>query len=478
MTNAGHVTRASAGALSAPSELAGRFPAGFVWGAATSSHQIEGSPAADGRGPSIWDTFSHTPGRTFSGDTGDVACDHYARLESDLDLMAALNLGAYRFSVAWPRVQPSGEGIPNSAGLDFYDRLVDGLLERGIEPWLTLYHWDLPQALEDRGGWPEREIVPRFAEYARIVVDRLGDRVRSWITLNEPWVFTFVGYGDGRHAPGRRDWPAALLAAHHAHLAHREAVAVIRAGSPGAQVGISLNLAPVEAATEAVGDVTAARLHDGALNRWWLDPIFGRGYPLDMIAAFGPLLRAVDARELDGGAPPLDFLGVNYYSRALMAAPSRDRPQGGPLALVAAAPTLPVTAMGWEVDPDGLRRLLVRLTGQYAPAALAITENGAAYPDVVSSDGSVVDADRLQYLRDHVAAAADAIDEGVPLVAYFAWSLLDNFEWAEGYAKRFGIVHVDYATQRRTVMASGEWYAALAGAARGADPSRPQGRDG
>ncbi|MCA1588284.1 MAG: beta-glucosidase [Chloroflexi bacterium] len=478
MTNAGPATRFSADAAPAPGELAARFPSGFVWGAAIAAYQIEGSAGVDGRGPSIWDTFSHTAGRTFSGDTGDVACDHYARLESDLDLMAALNLGAYRFSVAWPRVQPFGEGAPNPAGLAFYDRLVDGLLERGIEPWLTLYHWDLPQPLEDRGGWPERDIVGRFAEYARIVVDRLGDRVQHWITLNEPWVFTFVGYGDGRHAPGRRDWPAALLAAHHAHLAHREAVAAIRAGVPAAQVGISLNLAPVEAATETAGDVTAARLHDGALNCWWLDPIFGRGYPLDMIAAFGPLLRGVDVRELDEAARPLDFIGVNYYTRARMAAPSRDRPQGGPLPLVAAPGALPVTAMGWEVDPDGLRRLLVRLTGEYAPAALAITENGAAYADVVASDGSVVDTDRLEYIRDHVAAAADAIDEGVPLVAYFAWSLLDNFEWAEGYAKRFGIVHVDYATQRRTVKASGEWYAALADAARGPDPSRPVSRTG
>jgi len=446
--------------------LASRFPLGFVWGAATAAYQIEGSTGADGRGPSIWDTFSHAPGRTYMGDTGDIACDHYARLDSDLDLIQALNLGAYRFSVAWPRVQPAGHGAANAAGVDFYDRLVDGLLQRGIDPWLTLYHWDLPQPLEDRGGWPEREIVGRFAEYARIVVDRLGDRVRHWITLNEPWVFTMVGYGDGRHAPGRRDWPAALLAGHHAHLAHREAAAAIHAGAAGAEVGIALNLAPVEPATEAAGDVKAARLHDGALNRWWLDPIFGRGYPLDMIAAYGPLLRGVDVRELEGAAPPLDFLGVNYYSRARMAAPSRDRAPAGPLPIVAAPPVLPITAMGWEVEPAGLRRLLGRLAREYAPAALAITENGAAYVDVVAPDGSVVDTDRLRYLRDHVAAAADAMDDGAPLVAYFAWSLLDNFEWAEGYAKRFGIVHVDYPTQRRTVKASGRWYAALAKAAR------------
>jgi beta-glucosidase len=473
MTMPAPVMRDSTDPASVPAELAGHFPGGFVWGAATSAYQIEGSTGVDGRGPSIWDTFSHTPGLTFNGDTGDVACDHYARLESDLDLMQALNLGAYRFSVAWPRVQPSGEGAPNGPGLDFYDRLVDGLLERGIEPWLTLYHWDLPQPLEDRGGWPEREIVGRFAEYARIVVDRLGDRVRHWITLNEPWVFTLVGYGDGRHAPGRRDWPAALLAAHHAHLAHREAVAAIRAGVAGATVGIALNLAPVEAATEAASDVTAARLHDGALNRWWLDPIFGRGYPLDMIAAYGPLLRGVDVRELDDGAPPLDFLGVNYYTRARMAAPTDDRPATGPLPMVAAPLALPITEMGWEVDPDGLRRLLVRLTREYVPTALVITENGAAYLDVVAPDGSVVDADRLEYLRDHVAAAADAIDDGVPLVGYFAWSLLDNFEWAEGYAKRFGIVHVDFATQRRIVKASGQWYAALAGAAGRSGPRTP-----
>ena len=442
--------------------LARRFPPGFAWGAATAAYQIEGSVAVDGRGPSIWDTFSHTPGRTFEGDTGDVACDHYARMDADLDLMREMHLGAYRFSVAWPRVQPTGSGPANAAGLDFYDRLVDGLLERGIDPWLTLYHWDLPQPLEDQGGWPEREVVARFGEYARFVVDRLGDRVRHWITLNEPWVFTFVGYGDGRHAPGRRDWPAALLAAHHAHLAHREGVAAIRAGVAGADVGITLNLYPTEPATESAGDVTAARLHDGAQNRWWLDPVFGRGYPRDMIAAFGSLLRGVDARELDEGAPPLDFLGVNYYSRARVMAPTEDRPAGGPLPMVGAPPTLPVTAMGWEVDPDGLRRLLGRVTRDYAPAAIAITENGSAYPDVVSPDRSVVDADRLAYLQGHVAAAADAIDEGAPLRAYFAWSLLDNFEWAEGYAKRFGIVHVDFDTQVRTVKASGQWYAELA----------------
>ncbi len=442
--------------------LAGRFPPGFVWGAAASAYQIEGSVAVDGRGPSIWDTFSHTPGRTFQGETGDVACDHYARMDADLDLMRAMHLGAYRFSVAWPRVQPTGSGPANGAGLDFYDRLVDGLLERGIDPWLTLYHWDLPQPLEDRGGWPEREVVARFGEYTRLVVDRLGDRIRHWITLNEPYVFTFIGYGDGRHAPGRRDWPAALLAAHHAHLAHREAVAAIRAGVADADVGITLNLYPTEPATESAGDVVAARLNDGMQNRWWLDPVFGRGYPRDMIAAFGPLLRGVDARELDEGAPLLDFLGVNYYSRARMMAPTEQRPAVWPLQMVSAPPTLPLTAMGWEVDPDGLRRILGRVTHDYDPKALAITENGAAFADVVSPDGSVVDADRLAYFQGHVAAAAAAIDEGAPLRAYFAWSLLDNYEWAEGYAKRFGIVHVDFDTQVRTVKASGQWYAELA----------------
>ncbi len=435
-----------------------RFPADFAWGAATSAYQIEGAVDAGGRGPSIWDTYSHTPGRTEDGGTGDVACDHYHRLAQDLDLMRSLGLGAYRFSVAWPRVQPTGSGPANPAGLDFYDRLVDGLLERGIDPWLTLFHWDLPQPLEDAGGWPDREVVGRFADYTAILADRFGDRVRNWLTLNEPWCIAMLGYGIGRHAPGRQDWPAALRAAHHTHLAHRAAVDVIRAAVPGARIGIPLNLHHVEPASETDADRAAARLHDGTANRWFLDPVLGRGYPRDVVEMYGRILDGVDVTELDGGTPAIDVLGINYYTRHVVGAPRDGEVVDGPEPTVMVAGGLPVTEMGWEIHADGLRLLLERIQREYAPPPLAITENGAAFVDVVGPDGSVDDERRVAYYRDHIAATADALDAGVPVEAYFAWSLLDNFEWGFGYTKRFGIVHVDYETQRRTLKASGAWY--------------------
>jgi beta-glucosidase len=445
-----------------PRALASRFPRDFVWGAATAAYQIEGAAAEGGRGPSIWDTFSHTHGNVARGDTGDVAADHYHLLETDLDLMAELGLGAYRFSVAWPRILPQGTGRPNAAGLDFYDRLVDGLLERGIEPWLTLYHWDLPQALEDRGGWPWRGIVDAFGAYAAAVAGRLGDRVTRWMTINEPQVVATHGYGEGVHAPGRRSWPDALRAAHHLHLAHRVADAAIRAAAPRARVGMAFNMAPVAAWHPR--DEVAARLRDAALNRWYLDPAFGRGYPPELVAHYDGLLEGLDLGELERPAPIPDFAGINYYAPETVAA---GRPANGdPVGAVAADSEEPTTGLGWPIRPDGLRVVLERVAAEYGPAEIAVTENGAAYPDRVAPDGSIRDEERAAYLAAHIGAVADARAAGVPVTGYFAWSLLDNFEWALGYEARFGIVHIDYASLRRTVKASGHWYRSLIEAAR------------
>jgi beta-glucosidase len=455
MTSAGPISSADV------SSLARRFPPGFAWGAATAAYQVEGAPMEDGRGPSIWDTFSRLPRTIAGGDTGDVACDHYHRWGDDVDLMADLGLTAYRFSVAWPRIQPDGVGAPNVAGLDFYDRLVDGVLERGIDPWLTLYHWDLPQALEDRGGWPAREIVGRFADYAEVVAARLGDRVRNWITINEPEIIARQGYAEGIHAPGRRDWAAALRAAHHLQLAHRRAAEAIQGIAPSARIGMALNLAPVVPASESEADVAAAALRDAALNGWYLDPLFGRGYPAPLVAEYGALLSGLDLAEMEAPESGAELLGINYYSRERI----RHDEAGGPLRIGGGPALLTVTAMDWEVYPAGLTEILRRVHSDYAPAAMAVTENGAAYEDVVV-DGTVADAERRAYLIDHLAAAADAIEAGVPLIGYFAWSLLDNFEWAFGYRQRFGIIRVDYATQQRTVKASGEWYRSLLAAHR------------
>ena len=443
--------------------LAARFPPGFAWGAATAAYQVEGAVGADGRGSSIWDTFAHLPGRVHGGDTGDVACDHYHRWRQDLDLMAEIGLRAYRFSVAWPRVQPAGEGPANAAGLDFYDRLVDGLLERGIEPWVTLYHWDLPQALEDRGGWPWRGIVERFGEYAGLVAERLGDRVTNWLTINEPQIVATHGYGQGVHAPGRRDWGHSLRTAHHLHLAHRAGLAAIRAQAPQARVGIAVNMAPVEPASQDEADRDAAARRDAALNRWYLDPLFGRGYPSELVAHYGPFLDGLDPSELDGPAPPTDLIAINYYAREMVRAGTPA--DGDPTGTVGVPQALPTTGMGWPVYPDGLREVVERVAREYAPPAIAITENGAAYADVVAPDGSIADDERRAFLALHIAAAADAIDAGAPLIGYFVWSLLDNFEWQHGYEPRFGIVRVDYEDQRRTIKASGHWYRALLAAA-------------
>jgi beta-glucosidase len=434
------------------------FPEGFVWGAATAAYQIEGAVREDGRGPSIWDTFSHTPGKTLNGDTGDVACDHYHRVPEDVALMGELGLGAYRFSVAWPRVFPDGAGRPNAAGLDFYRRLVETVRAAGIEPFLTLYHWDLPQALQDAGGWANRDTAKRFGEYAHAVATALGGGVHRWITLNEPWVAAFLGHLTGDHAPGTRDLRTALAAAHHLLLAHAEATAALRAElRAGDEVGITLNLAPVEPAGDANADAEAADRQDAYLNRWFLDPLFRGSYPADLLARFGDDAPPIEPGDPERIAAPLDFLGVNYSFRSVVAHDPAAPPVG---ARQVTPPGRPTTATGWEIYPEGLFETLSRVGRDYAPPALYVTENGAAFPDRLV-DGAVDDPEREAYLHDHLLQAYRAIEAGVPLRGYFAWSLMDNFEWAFGYARRFGLVHVDYATQTRTIKRSGRWYAGV-----------------
>jgi beta-glucosidase len=438
------------------------LPADFVWGAATAAYQIEGAVDEDGRAPSIWDTFSHSPGKVAGGDTGDVACDHYHRVPEDLELMKALDLDSYRFSIAWPRVLPQGSGPVNASGLAFYDRLVDGLLEAGITPNATLYHWDLPQAQQDRGGWPERETAERFGEYAAVVADALGDRVKDWATLNEPLCSAWIGHLEGSMAPGWTDLTAAVRASYHLHLGHGLAVQALRAAHGDLRVGIVNNLSPCEPATGRDADVAAARRADGHTNRWWLDPIHGRGYPQDMVDLYGVELPVRDG-DLELISAPLDWLGLNYYFRQVVT----DDPTGpAPYATPVHLPGVPRTAMDWEVNANGLEQLLVRLSEEYGASRILVTENGSAYLDTVDDDGQVDDPERAAYLEEHLAACARAVGRGVPLAGYYAWSLLDNFEWAYGYDKRFGLVHVDYATQKRTVKASGRRYAEIIGAHR------------
>jgi beta-glucosidase len=430
------------------------WPEGFVWGAATAAYQIEGAVHEDGRGESIWDRFSHTPGRVRDGATGDVACDHYHRYPADIALMSELNLGAYRFSVSWPRVIPEGTGPVNESGLDFYDRLVDGLLASDIAPFATLYHWDLPQALEDAGGWPARSTVDAFVAYAAAVADRLGDRVHHIATLNEPNVVSDHGYRIGEHAPGRTEPDAAVAAAHHLLLAHGSAIPVIRAAAPKARVGIVLNLEPQHPASNHPLDLEAASIAHDQINRWYLDPIVGRGYPSDGARDWGWPNDHLHDGDLDAIAAPLDFLGVNYYSRKLV--------RSSLLPLLEDDTGLTErTAMGWEVYPEGLTEVLDFVVSRTGALPLYVTENGAAYP--IDQADPTHDPDRVGYLRRHLEAALRAIDRGVPLSGYFVWSLMDNFEWAHGYEPRFGIVHVDYETQERRVRDSGRFWAAVAG---------------
>ncbi|MFJ9822989.1 GH1 family beta-glucosidase [Streptomyces sp. NPDC101160] len=457
-----------------------RFPPEFLWGAATAAYQIEGAVAEDGRTPSIWDTFSHTPGKVFQGHTGDVAVDHYHRFREDVALMSELGLNAYRFSVSWSRVQPTGRGPAIQKGLDFYRQLVDELLAAGIEPALTLYHWDLPQELEDAGGWPERATAERFAEYAALVAGALGDRVSRWTTLNEPWCSAFLGYGSGVHAPGRTEPVAALRAAHHLNLGHGLAVQALRAALPaGAKLAVSLNLHEVRPLTASPADREAARRIDTVGNQVWLGPMLEGRYPRELFADTARLTDWGFVRDGDEATAgqPLDWLGVNYYTPTVVSrvAEGEQKPQDDGHGDSAFSPWPGAddvafhqadgerTAMGWPVDPSGLRDLLTRISARYPGLPLVVSENGAAYEDEAAPDGSVHDPERAAYVHAHLEAVHRAIEAGADVRGYFLWSLLDNFEWAYGYAKRFGAVRVDYDTLRRTPKSSARWYARVAG---------------
>lgn len=432
-----------------PADLVDRFPPDFSWGTATSAFQIEGATSAGGRGASIWDTFCRQPGAIADQSNGDTACDHYHRYAEDLDLVQQAGFDAYRFSIAWPRIQPAGRGAWNDAGLDFYDRLLDALLERGLTPHVTLNHWDLPQALQDSGGWAQRDTVPRFSDYAVRVVQALGDRIAYLTTHNEPFVQATLGHELGIFAPGLRDRRVAAQVSHHLLLSHGVAARAVRETGFSKPLGIVLNLSPIHAATNAPADMARVRLEDGILNRWYLDPLKGRGYPEDVWAHLGADAPLVAEGDLGLIAEPIDFLGVNYYTRTVFSASGVSEPS---------ARHVETTAMGWEVYPDGLHELLVRLHRDYAFERLFITENGAAFDDRLV-EGAVHDEARIDYLQSHMSATLRAVEQGVPVKGYMVWSLLDNFEWASGYQKRFGIVHVDYETLKRTPKDSALWLA-------------------
>ena len=457
------------------------FPEGFLWGAATAAFQIEGAAHTDGREDSVWDTFCRIPGAVLGSDDGEVACDHYHRYREDVALLADLNLDTYRFSSSWARVQPGG-GAVNQKGLDFYSRLVDELLTKDLLPWITLYHWDLPQAIEDQGGWTNRDTAYRFADYAVTMHEALGDRVGVWTTLNEPWCSAFLGYTGGIHAPGRQSRPDGLAAAHHLLLGHGLAVQALRERAPEANLGITLNFTvadPVD--PDDAGDVDAARRIDGQFNRIFLDPVIKGEYPADVLAdveqyGFADHIQDGDLAIISS---PIDALGVNYYHGELVSSrpASTELVGDAPVERKTSSPYpaadsvfnhprgLPVTDQNWEIQPEGLTRLLNRLQADYTGPAgvpLYITENGCAYDDVVEADGSVDDQNRLEFFDAHLRAVKDAIVDGADVRGYFAWSLLDNFEWSWGYSKRFGVVRVDYETQERTVKASGRWFAQVA----------------
>lgn len=443
---------------------ASAFPPDFLWGTATSAYQIEGATRLHGRGPSIWDQFAATPGATHQGETGDIAADHYHHMVEDVALMYKLGLGAYRFSIAWPRVMPEGTGAVNARGLDFYDRLVDTLLAAGITPLVTLYHWDLPLALHERGGWLSRDTALAFADYAEVVARRLGDRVDWWLTHNEPWCAAFLGYGIGVHAPGIRDMRSAFMAGHHLLLSHGLALPRLRAFTrQTAQVGITLNLGPIYPEDDRPETLLAAKRADAFVNRWFLDPIFFACYPEELFTDLAIAAPPLEDSDLECIASPIDFLGVNYYSRKVVRAPKEAHSTRMPRGFeeVAQVPGASYTQMGagWEVYPPGLTDLLVRVQRDYAPQAVVVTENGAAFEDAWDGNGAVSDPQRLSYIHEHIQALEQALAHGVPLGGYFLWSLLDNFEWSEGYSKRFGMVYVDYPTQRRIVKESGRWYA-------------------
>jgi beta-glucosidase len=435
------------------------FPEGFLWGVATSSHQIEGGFCEGDRGESIWDRFAATPGRIADGSDASIACDHYHRWPEDIGLLKWLGVAAYRFSIAWPRVMPDGRSV-SAGGLGFYDAMIDALVEAGIRPFVTLYHWDLPQALQDRGGWCARDTAEAFVKYTDVVTRRLGDRVHYWATHNEPWCTASLGHEHGEHAPGHCNPTEALAVAHHVMLSHGWAAGVVRQNCPGAEVGIVLNLVPVSPASPEAADSEAVRKFDGFFNRWYLDPLFHGRYPEDAVAdrirrghLGGHELPFLQSGDLEVIAAPLDFLGVNYYSRVVVRADETGEPVSFPV-----VPEEELTDMRWEVFPQGLYDLLVRLKQEYKPSRICITENGAAYADGPDPAGRIADLRRIQYLRAHLVMAQRAIEDGVPLLGYFVWSLLDNFEWAHGYTKRFGLYWVDFKTQRRIPKDSAFWY--------------------
>ena len=432
----------------------------FVWGCSTSAFQIEGGATDGGRVPSIWDTFCKQPGAIRDGSNGAVACDHFRRWPEDMDLGQSLGLNAYRFSISWPRIFSSRGAAPNEEGLEFYSRLVDGMLARGMVPWVTLYHWDLPQYLQDAGGWTSRDTVAAFVEYADVVTKRLGDRVKHWITHNEPWCTAIHGNLDGMHAPGIKSVPTALQVCHHVLLSHGLAVPVIRANVAGAKVGIALSLHPVIAASDSAADQEAVKRHDAFRNRWFLDALYGRGYPKEPLRMMGADAPLVVRGDMESIAAATDFLGVNYYFPEVV----KDDAAGGFLRTSVVLPTgRERTDFGWEVAPQGLVDLLGRIARDYAPAQMYVTENGSCYDDQVGADGHIDDVQRRDYLIRHLAAVRQAREQGIPVMGYFAWSLLDNFEWSEGYLRRFGIAYVDFETQKRTLKASGQWYQSFLG---------------
>jgi len=428
----------------------------FIWGVATSSYQIEGAANEGGRGQSIWDTFCKVPGKVANFDNGDIACDHYHRYKEDLDLMKWMGVKAYRFSVAWPRVIPDGVGRVNEMGLDFYDRLIDSLLEREIAPWLTMYHWDLPEALQLRGGWNNREVVEWFGEYAEMLTSRFGDRVKNWMTLNEPLCSAWLGHLYGDMAPGIKDLQTALNVSHHLLMSHGLACQVIRSNVSEANVGIVINVTPAVPATDSQEDSNAAQLADGFDNRWFLDPVFGRTYPADVIDTLGasPEIHSGDMKLI---AQDLDFLGVNFYFRQTVAADQNSKPL--PIRSVNRE-NVKRTAMNWEVHPQAFEEILLRISKEYSPKAIYITENGSAWNDEVIN-GEIIDDERIDYLARHLDAMRSAREQGAPILGYFAWSFLDNFEWAYGYEKRFGLIYVDYKTQKRTPKKSAFFYRQL-----------------
>ncbi|HVB20906.1 MAG TPA: GH1 family beta-glucosidase [Ktedonobacteraceae bacterium] len=444
-------------AQSAPATAA--FPPDFLWGAATSAYQIEGAVHEDGRAPSVWDRFAAIPGTTYQGQTGEIAADHYHRMEADVALMADLNLSAYRFSLSWPRILPQGTGAVNERGLDFYDRLVDALLARNIRPLATLYHWDLPVALQDRGGWLARDTAYAFADYAEVVARRLGDRVDWWITHNEPWCSAYLGFAQGIHAPGLRDKQLAVEAGHHVLLSHGLSVPRMRAHlSAQAQVGIALDFYPVYAADNRPETLLAVKQADAFRNRWFLDPLFRGQYPDDLFTNMGVVPPPIHEGDFSIISTPIDFLGVNYYSRMLV----QSRTDTASLyEAVDHIPGASYTEMGWEIFPAGLANILTRIHSEYAPKSLVVTESGAAFDDQWDGNHSVHDQPRIDYLRRHIQAVAQVLRQGVPIKGYMVWSFLDNFEWSEGYRKRFGLVYVDYATQSRIIKDSGHWYASF-----------------